>query len=186
MVEPVELKTERLLLRPWRLTDVDDVLEFAADPEYARYTTTPQPYTRRDAEEWVARCVLASFETAPYFAIVNGERVVGAISLTVNLQQLMAVLHYGLARSHWGQGLMVEAASALVSWAFETYGLAKVYSNADVRNRQSWRVMEKLGMTREGLFRKHRRIKGEQVDDVYYRLLHEEWEASKGRLVKAD
>ena len=48
MTKPAELTTERLLLRPFRLSDVDDVFEYGSDPEWAAFAS--RPYTRSDAE----------------------------------------------------------------------------------------------------------------------------------------
>ena len=65
----VELNTERLTLRPFELDDVDDTFAFASDPVWAKYLPIwpnwPQPFTRRDAEEFVARQVLINWETTP-------------------------------------------------------------------------------------------------------------------------
>ena len=81
--EIVDLRTERLLLRPFRLEDVDDIYAYAKDSEYARYATLryPRPYTRRSAEEFIARQLLASWSTHPAFAIVLNSVVVGGIDL---------------------------------------------------------------------------------------------------------
>ena len=66
--EKVEFKTERLLLRPFRLEDVDDVFEFAKDPKWGLYMPVAEPYTHRTAEEFIARTVLASWRKNPVFA----------------------------------------------------------------------------------------------------------------------
>ena len=71
------------------------------------------------------------------------------------------------------RGLALEA---VIDWGFERYGLHKVVAHAALDNRQSWRVMEKLGMTREGLKRSHSKIGGEFVDYVDYGVLRDEWE----------
>ena len=83
MTEPTELRTERLLLRPFKLEDVADVYVYAKDPEWAQYLLLPipQPYTRRNAEEFVARQVLADWSTNPDFAIVLKSVVVGGHQL---------------------------------------------------------------------------------------------------------
>lgn len=60
MNDPVELRTERLLLRPFPLEDANDIAQYATDPEWAKYIPVPQPYTRRDAEKFVAGRVLVS------------------------------------------------------------------------------------------------------------------------------
>ena len=57
------LRTPRLLLRPYRSDDVDDVLAYATDPEWGRYLPLPDPYIRRSAEEFVARYILVDGET---------------------------------------------------------------------------------------------------------------------------
>ena len=68
-----------------------------------------------------------------------------------------------------------EAARAVVQWGFEERGLAKVFARADARNTNSLRVMEKLGMIREGLLRSHLERRGERIDEVYYAVLRTEW-----------
>ena len=73
----------------------------------------------------------------------------------------------------WGQGLVPEAARAVVEWGFKERALAKVFARADARNTNSQRVMEKLGMTREGLLRSHVKGRGERID-VYYGVLRDE------------
>ena len=105
-------------------------------------------------------------------------KVVGAIPVNINVKQEIAALGYAIARSHWGQGLVPEAARAVIQWGFEAYGLAKIYASADPRNKRSQRVMEKLGMRREGVLRSHRKDdRGERTDEVRYGILREEWSA---------
>lgn len=179
MVARVELKTERLLLRPFTFEDVADVVAYAADEEWGRFLILPRPYTVRDGEEFVARQLLRSWETEPGFAITLGGRVIGSTGLRVDAAEALAEIGYGVAREHWGSGLAPEAAAAVIDWAFPTYSLHKVFARADGRNVQSQRVMEKLGMTREAGLRRHRVHQGERVDEVWYGLLREEWEAGR-------
>ena len=104
--------------------------------------------------------------------------VVGGVGLRIDRRGERADLGYALAKQHWGKGLTLEAARAVIGWGFERYGVHKVIAHAALDNRQSWRVMEKLGMTREGLKRSHSKIGGEFVDYVDYGVLREEWERS--------
>ena len=174
-----EIRTERLLLRPHRLEDVDDIFEFARDPEWGRYLTVPRPYLRKHAEEFVAQRILTSRDEWPVWAMVLEGRVVGGIGIDIDVEHATGALGYSIAKKHWGTGLTVEAARAVIDWGFRERGLAKVYAYADARNAQSLRVMEKLGMTREGTLRSHRTLRDERVDDVYHGLLREEWERSE-------
>ncbi len=175
MTEPTELRTERLLLRPHSLTDVNDVYAYAKDETWGRFLSVPVPYAYRDAEEFVARVVLRDWDKTPSFAITLDEEVIGGIGLEVNSESAIGSLQYSLARSHWNKGLMTEAAQAVTDWGFETFDLARVFSWADVRNTGSWGVMEKLGMTREGTLRGHHVIRGERIDFYYYGILRDEW-----------
>ena len=173
-----ELRTERLLLRPYRSGDVEDVFAYATDPEWSRYLEVPSPYTRRDAEECVATSLLADPAKNPTWAIVYEDRAVGNIDLRVRSHGV-AEVGYSIARPLWGQSLVAEAASAVVAHAFEQLGLARIQALADIRNKGSWRVMEKLGMQREGLLRSNRVIHDERTDDVLYAILRVEWLAGE-------
>lgn len=167
-----ELRTERLLLRPFGSGDVDDVFAYATDPEWSRYLPVPDPYTRRDAEEFVARCLLADGEKRFEWAVVHEGRVSGGVSLRVQ-RPGVAEMGYSIARPLWGQGLATEAARAVVEHAFENLGLVHVHAYADIRNEASWRVMEKLGMQRVGVAHGDRLVGGERVDSVSYEILRE-------------
>ncbi len=178
---PTELRTERLHLRPFQLEDVDDVFEYASDPEWAPYLPIPQPYQRHDAEEFIAKQVLASWETSPAWAVVLDGKVVGGLSVRIDAKNERAELGYAIARDQWGEGIVPEGARSVIDWAFGERGLAKVFARAAAGNSQSLRVMAKLGMTREGVLRSHVKGRDERIDDVYCGLLREEWEERQGR-----
>ena len=84
----------------------------------------------------------------------------------------MPALMYFIAPKHWGQGIATEAAGAVVSAAFANSKVPKVWASTNVQNIGSIRVLEKLGMQREGL----RRLYGEDADNAVYGLLRVEWE----------
>ncbi|MCY3505281.1 MAG: GNAT family N-acetyltransferase [Chloroflexi bacterium] len=169
-----ELRTERLLLRPFHSGDVDDVFAYASNPEWSRYLPVPDPYTRRHAEEFVAGCILVDGEKRFEWAVVHEGRVSGGLSLTVR-RPGVAELGYSIARPLWGQGLTTEAARAVIAHAFEELGLVRIQAFADIRNAASWRVMEKLGMERIGVAHRDRLVRGERVDSVFYELLRDGW-----------
>ena len=124
---------------------------------------------------FVAGRVLVSWETDPAWVMVLGESVIGVVDLHINVAHEIAELGYALDPAQWGKGLMPEATRAVANWCFEERQLAKVYGRVDARNARSLRVVEKLGMTREGVLRRHIKRHDERIDDVYYGVLREEW-----------
>jgi [ribosomal protein S5]-alanine N-acetyltransferase len=170
--EPTELRTSRLLLRPFRREDADAVFSMYRDDEVAYYML-PGPITRDDVEQSLANP--KPWADRPHFAVVFEGQVVGDVVLEIGSRDAVANLGYAVARQHWGKGFATEAARAVVDYGFRTFGLAKIYARADPRNVASVRVMEKLGMRREALLRSHVLRRGERCDRVYYGLLREEW-----------
>jgi RimJ/RimL family protein N-acetyltransferase len=175
---PTEIRTERLLLRPPRLEDVDAYFALVNDPEYAFFGSR-QGADRASTERGLARIIATPWEQRPELAIVLSNELVGRVVLEVDRANETAALGYGVARTCWGRGVATEAARAMMEYGFEGLGLAKVWARADPRNTASVRVLEKIGMVREGLLRSHLVVRGERVDRVYYGLLREEWETTQ-------
>jgi len=185
MVVPVELRTERLLLRPFTLDDVEDVLEYTQDPEWARFQNNipPVPYSREDAEKIVmmfsnSSSVWEKMGILRIFAIMFGDKVIGEIGVNQREEDRKnerVELVYSLSRRYWGKGLMTEAAQAVVNWAFQSYSFNRMFAYCDPRNIGSRRVLEKIGMKQEGILRSHLVWDGEVRDAVYYGILRGEW-----------
>ena len=180
---PEVIQTPRLRLRTWQLSDVDDVFAYAQDPEWSRFLRVlPSPYTRADAERFLASQLLLNRRVHPAWAIVLEGRAVGGINLRFSFEHRLAELGYSIARSLWGQGYVTEAASAVVGAAFDTHEeLGRVRAMADSKNTGSQRVMEKIGMCREGVLRRNRVERGEPIDEAWYGILREEWLARRER-----
>ena len=179
VIEPTELHTDRLLLRPFQSDDADALFAIYGDADVA-YFALPAPVTLRDVEQSLAVNMQTRWSDRPYFAVIFAGEVVGDIVLQMDHPNRTANLGYTITRKHWGKGFATEAVRAVVDYAFRTFDLAKVYARADPRNIGSVRVMEKLGMQREGLLRSHVLRRGERADRVYYGLLRAEWEAATG------
>jgi ribosomal-protein-alanine N-acetyltransferase len=186
MDRPIKLTTERLLLRPFTPDDVDDVLEYTQDPEWARYQVNipPVPLSKKDAEALLAMfsdpAKWVKIGLLQMFAIVLEGKVIGEIALNQrgdDRPNERIELAYSLSRQHWSKGLMTEAARAAMNWAFRTYSFNRMYAWCDPRNIGSWKVLEKLGMKREGQLRSHLKWNGEFRDQLYYGILRAEWKA---------
>jgi ribosomal-protein-alanine N-acetyltransferase len=180
---PAEILTPRLRLRPWRPTDVDDVLRYAQDPEWSRFLRLlPRPYERVDAERFLARQLLRDPLSHAAWALELNGTVIGGVDLRLRFEDLLAEIGYSLARTHWRQGLCTEAARAVIDTTFTNYrDLNRIHARADHRNTASQRVMEKLGMTREGILRMSRVERGEALDEVWYAVLRLEWQTQGAR-----
>ena len=173
---PEQIETPRLTLRPWVFGDVDDVLAYAQDEEWSRFLRIlPFPYERSDAEEFVARQVLRDRRTHPNWALVFEDSVIGGVILRLHPEHRLGELGYSIARRVWGRGLATEAASAVIRAAFDAIEeLNRIRAMADARNAASRRVLEKLGMTAEGVLRQNRVERGEALDEAWYGILRSE------------
>jgi ribosomal-protein-alanine N-acetyltransferase len=160
------------VLRSFRAGDVEDALAYRNDEEFARFLShIPQPFTRRDAEAFVALNMSEPWERFPTFAVVLEGRVIGTVNLEVDAETRTAMLGYAIGRSWWGQGIATEAARAAMAWGIETFGLARMWASTDVRHVRSQRVLEKLGMQREALRAGHHVGRdGAPIDEVVYGL----------------
>ena len=88
---------------------------------------------------------------------------------------------YTFNRRYWNNGYATEGTRALLELAFSRLNLHRVWATCDVRNHTSYRVMEKLGMRREALFKRDVLQRGEWRDSYLYAVLAEEWNsASRG------
>ena len=165
-----EIRTERLLLRPFQLGDAADALAYRDDLEFARFLPhIPQPFTRQDAEAFVALNMSQPWETSPTFAVVLQGTVIGTVNLQVDAAT--AMLGYAIGREWWGQGIATEAARAVTDWGIAAFDLVRIWASTDARHLRSCRVLEKLGMQREALrVRDHVGRFGELVDELVYGL----------------
>jgi RimJ/RimL family protein N-acetyltransferase len=103
-------------------------------------------------------------------------RLIGSIGLRMKDEaNRNADIGYVLNRKYWSHGYMTESACAILDVAFKQLKLHRVWATCDTRNRSSYRVMERLGMRREGLFVKDAMERGEWRDTYMYAILAEEW-----------
>lgn len=175
---PPVIDTLRLVLRPYRFDDLDEVFAYAADEEWARYLPVPQPYRRTDAVQFLARTALLDWRLHPMWAVVLEGAVVGGVNIRFTVEHRLGEMGWSLARGLWGRGYTAEATRAVIDAAFRTHDdLNRIRAMADGRNAASLRVMEKIGMRHEGTLRQNRISRGVLNDDVWYGILRSEWQA---------
>jgi ribosomal-protein-alanine N-acetyltransferase len=173
------LQTHRLILRPFEIADARDVQRLAGDHAIADTTLNiPHPYEDGMAEQWISTHQpqfdagdLANFAIA---LRATGE-LVGAIGLVINRRFDRAELGYWIGRPYWSHGYCTEAGHAVLRYGFTELNLNRIHAYHLSRNPASGRVMEKLGMTREGLFRQHAKKWGRYEDIIEYGLVRQDW-----------
>lgn len=181
MTAPPTLRTARLVLRPFAIGDAADVQRLAGDPRVAATTLNiPHPYEDGMAETWIAGHA-PGWEAGRevVFAITLDGALAGAVGLVIERAHRRAELGYWIGVPFWNRGLATEAARAVLDWAFESLALHKVLARHVPANPASGRVMEKLGMAREGLQRQHVWKRDRFEDLVEYAILRPEWEARR-------
>lgn len=174
------LETARLVVRPPRLSDAPALFDYAQDPEVARFTTWEPHRSEDDSRAFLTRVItangLAGGGRAWAIARRDESRMIGTVSFfPPHPRDRRAEIAYALGRDHWNQGIATEAASAVTAYLFRALGLHRVEAMCEVANTGSARVMEKLGMRREGLLRGYLFNKGRFVDVLLYSVLAEEW-----------
>ena len=161
---PDHLATARLTLRPLRQADAPDLHRFFSDPIAMRHFGAVH-HDLAESEDWVRRTLAAPPERTREYAILRAGRVIGKAGIWSAPE-----LGYFLQRSHWGQGLMHEALTALLPRLFADLSLPRITADVDPRNPASARVLERLGFNETGRARNTIQIAGEWTDSVYYAL----------------
>jgi ribosomal-protein-alanine N-acetyltransferase len=176
--------TARLTLREFVQTDFDAIHAYSSDPRVTKFLF----FGPRDAEGTAdyLEGLLASQTEVPRtrFELAVEEtasgRVIGACDLSV-IERNVVDLGYMLGLADWGKGYATEIALALADAAFFDLRAERVISTVDVNNQASIRVLEKIGMRWEAVFRKHRRAKNRWWDCHLFVLPREVWELAKQR-----
>jgi RimJ/RimL family protein N-acetyltransferase len=151
-----EIRTERLILRRWRVEDVDPYAAICAEPEVMQWIGGGQTRNRQECAEAIGRFE-ASWARKGYglFAMTlkGTDRFIGftGVAEPEFLPEVMPAVEIGwrLARDHWGQGLATEAARAALQFALNDIGLTRVISIIQAGNAKSERIASKLSMTVE-------------------------------------
>lgn len=184
----MDVRTERLWLRPWRDEDVEPFAALNADPRVMEHF--PAVASRQETEAMVAR-LRAHFAqhgwglwavevpgVAPFIGFVG----LSTVTFTAHFTPAVEV-GWRLAAAHWGQGYATEGARAALGVAFRELGLSEVVSFTVPANLRSRRVMEKLGMHHDPDedFEHPRLPPGHPLRrHVLYRLRRSEWSKSDG------
>ncbi len=165
------IETERLLLRPPTIDDAASIFaRYGQDRDVSRYMSWKPHRSLDDTREFLDK-LLANIEsrTALGYLIFakHTELLLGSVGGEISGHLLG--FGYCLARDAWGNGFATEAARAFVKSAWANSSLVRIAAMCDVENMASARVLEKVGLTREGILRKYLVLPnlGDSPRDVY-------------------
>ena len=176
-----ELKTKRLILRKMLVADTADMYDYACRQDVTKYLTwNPHPdraYTKQYLQYLGSRYAVGMFYD---WAVIYepDHKMVGTCGFTsFNCSSDSAEVGYVLNPDYWGKGIAVEALLRVLQFGFEELKLHRIEAKFIEENKPSLRVMEKVGMTFEGICREGMLIKGKYVNVGICSILRSEWEA---------
>lgn len=188
---PVTLHGGRVLLTPLRLSDARDFVRALGSPAEAAEVTAHLSYRSPDLAE-ARRIITTALTTADQLPFAQRLSGTGEFVGTTSFYEIdfgrrtVAIGHTWLARRYWRTGLNTESKLLMLGHAFETLAAERVVWHTDLRNLRSQAAIERLGATREGVLRHHRRRPdGSLRDTVQYSMVSPEWPDVRQRLSAA-
>lgn len=172
------LETERLVLRPFKETDAEGLHAYLGDAEVVRY----EPYGAMTMEECRLEAARRASDEAFWAVCLADGTLIGNLYLSGADEFGTREIGYVFARACWHKGYATEAARRLMAYAFERLATRRIIALCDTRNAASFALMERLGMRREGEFKKNVGFKTDAhgntiwTDSYQYAILKEEFE----------
>ena len=166
----MELVTKRLVLREYAATDLEAVHRFASDPQASRFVEWG-PNSPRDTRAFLEECLAEQAEsprTRYSLAVTeSGSEPFGSVGI-YRSGTSAAEIGFVISPERWGSGFATEAAEAVLHLGFAELGLHRVWATCRPHNLASARVLERIGMEREGRLRDHVCIRGRWEDSLLY------------------
>ena len=172
------LETERLILRELVIDDWQAIHLYAADADLVKFMEWG-PNSEDDTKAYVQHIISTQGQTPRKvyeFAItLKGDgSLIGGCGLYLE-EHSQASLGYCLNRTFWGRGFATEAAYSLCQYGLCEIHLHRIFATCRPENTASARVMEKLGMKKEGTLREHFYAKGKWQNSFMYSVLADEF-----------
>jgi len=148
----IELRTERLLLRPLSVSDLHTVHEYASDPDTTKYMIHLPNSNLEETYSFLAHVSAEWQKEEPSFyefAIIYDSMHIGAVCVYLSEDRTEGEMGWVLNKKYCGKGFATEAALAVKSFAAERLKVKKLVARCDSRNLNSARVMEKIGLSFE-------------------------------------
>jgi RimJ/RimL family protein N-acetyltransferase len=177
----MNLETERLIIRDFNNSDWQDLHTLYMKPETIKYNPSGYPEnedaSRKIVADWSSQDVNVARDkyTAVILEKVN-HQFTGVISLDLGERKYRkGEIWYKLLPAYWGQGIATEAVKTMLAFGFEQLLLHRIECGCSIFNIASFKVMEKVGMTREGIKRKVLPLEGGWHDAYLYSILEDDY-----------
>jgi RimJ/RimL family protein N-acetyltransferase len=176
----MNLESERLILKEITWDDLDDIHRLHSFSEVDEFNTLGIPENIDDTRK-VIKPLIRAKDVQPQkihtwkIILKNNKKFAGLAGMNLSLDKFrLGEIYYKFLPDHWGNGYATEVARLLINTGFESFQLHKVEAGVATGNLRSIRVLEKAGMTREGLRRKILPIRGEWVDNYHYAIVEDD------------
>lgn len=180
MIKAITLPTSRLIIRELNSEDLNFVHLIHSMPEIQEYATLSIPESLLESIEYLKKYIedqnnVLRKEYGFCVSLTNGERI-GLVGLSSSLTKFKnAELWFKLHPKHWGKGYITEAVLPILKFGFDELLLHRIEAGVATENIASIKVLEKIGMQREGLRRKVLPIRGKWVDNFHYAILEDDF-----------
>ncbi len=176
----MELESKRLKMHEITDSDIELIHKLNSYPEVDEYNTVGIP-TNREVTENVVHSMIeeqkAECRKSYNWKIIrkDSDEFIGMAGITLSANRFkLGEIYYDLLPLHWGKGYATEIVKTLIKIGFDEFHLHKVEAGVATENIRSIRVLEKSGMTREGLRRKILPIRGEWKDNYHYAIVEDD------------
>ncbi|MRG87179.1 GNAT family N-acetyltransferase [Salinibacillus xinjiangensis] len=173
-----EIETERLVMRPYDLSDAPRAQKLGDDKDVAETTFIPYPYTLEKVEDWIQNhlSLIENGDAYPLAVILKSERqLIGTMTIRGDKTHNKGELAYWIGKDYWGKGYATEASKKIIEFGFHDLKLNRIWAPVMSKNKASGKVMKKVGLNYEGTL-KQDILKWDKYEDVdIYGLLKENY-----------
>lgn len=173
----VEIKTERLLLRPISIGDAGDLWRYMSDPLISEKMSWAPHSNINETVSFIQNCIASlNKQTAIHFVVIYDNRIIGLFSLISIIRAHRSLIYdkaeiaYWVGTEHSGNGFMTEAGKAVLRYGFDSFKLNKIIVGHHHGNEASKRLIKRLGFSYTHTEKRAFKKMGEWIDVDYYSL----------------
>ncbi len=177
----MEIKTERLLIRPVSIEDKESMFRYRSDSETSKYLSLI-PKSVEDMAEFIGKTLSEIDVQGSWFQLVITDQIsklligdIGIHFLDTDSENKQVEIGYTLDIDFRGKGYATEALSSVIDFLINTLNKHRIIASIDPTNSDSIRLIERLGFRKEAHFIESLFFHGKWVDDIIYAILAKEW-----------